>query len=69
MADKKTGSLQWLRNKIEELDADLLREMLKAFAEFLMSEEVDGLCGAPYGQKNFDRLNHRNGYRPRRWDT
>jgi transposase-like protein len=48
---------------------DLLRAMVQTFAEALMGAEADGLCGAPYGQPSADRVNYRNGYRQRRWDT
>jgi transposase-like protein len=48
---------------------DLLRAMVKAFADALMSAEADVLCNAEYGQVSEDRVNHRNGYRPREWDT
>ncbi len=34
-----------------------------------MGAEADVLCGAPYGQPSEDRVNYRNGYRDRRWDT
>src|SRR5215472_12980082 len=45
---------------------DLLRAMVKAFAEALMGAEADAVCGAPYGQPSEDRVNYRNGYRDRR---
>jgi transposase-like protein len=48
---------------------DLLRAMVQMFAEALMGAEADALCGAPYGQRSEERVNHRNGYRQRRWDT
>ena len=48
---------------------DLLRAMLKTFADALMSAEADALCNAEYGQVSDERVNHRNGYRPREWDT
>ena len=35
----------------------------------MMSLEVEGLCGAGYGERSPDRVNARNGYRPRPWDT
>jgi transposase-like protein len=69
MVDTNIPTLQWLRNKIDKLDADLLREMVKSVAELLMSHEADGRCNASYGQKAPERVNHRNGYRGRRWDT
>ncbi|MGW2190061.1 transposase, partial [Streptomyces sp. NPDC001719] len=48
---------------------DLLRAMAKAFADALMSAEADALCNAEYGQVSEERVNQRNGYRPREWDT
>jgi putative transposase len=48
---------------------DLLGSMVKAFAEALMGAEVDGICGAEYGEVSADRTNRRNGYRMREWDT
>lgn len=34
-----------------------------------MSAEADALCNAGYGQHSDERVNHRNGDRPREWDT
>jgi len=48
---------------------DLLRAMVKTFADALMSAEADTLCNAEYGQVSDERVNQRNGYRPREWDT
>ncbi|WP_413098307.1 transposase [Streptomyces sp. Inha503] len=48
---------------------DLLRAMVKTFADALMSADADAVCGAEYGQVSEERVNHRNGYRPREWDT
>ena len=50
-------------------DADLIRDMLAFAAERLMNLEVEALTGAPAGTRSPDRLNHRNGYRERAWDT
>jgi putative transposase len=54
---------------LESASPDLLRAMVKSFAEALMSAEADALCGAAYGQPSADRVNYRNGYRERRWDA
>lgn len=48
---------------------DLLRAMAKTFADALMSAEADVFCNAEYGQVGDERVNHRNGHRPRDWDT
>jgi hypothetical protein len=48
---------------------DLLRGMIKVFAEALMSAQADAVCGAEYGTRSAERVNSRNGYRAREWDT
>lgn len=55
--------------KLAEGSPDLLRAMVKTFAEALMSAEADALCGAEYGERSPERTNSRNGYRQREWDT
>ena len=50
-------------------DTDLLREMIAFTAERLMALEVEGLTGAAPGERSPDRINHRNGYRDRVWET
>jgi hypothetical protein len=61
--------LGWLRKHLEAADTDLLREMVLGFVQALMGAEADALCGAPLGARSGDRVNQRNGYRPRRLDT
>jgi transposase-like protein len=48
---------------------DLLREMIRGFAQRMMDAEAGQLCGAGYGEVTPDRVNSRNGYRRRDWDT
>ena len=48
---------------------DLLRSMLSTFIQTLMGAEADALCGAGYGERSPDRVNSRNGYRHRDFDT
>jgi putative transposase len=36
--------------ELEQASPDLLRTMVKTFAEALMGAEADAICGAPYGQ-------------------
>jgi putative transposase len=48
---------------------DLLREMIRAFAQKMMDAEVEAACGAGYGEVSPGRVNSRNGYRAREWDT
>jgi transposase-like protein len=48
---------------------DVLREMVRAFAQQMMNAEAEVRCGAGYGEVSPDRVNSRNGYRMREWDT
>jgi len=49
---------------------DFLRESLTWICGQLMEAEVSELVGAARGERApEERLTHRNGYRPRRWDT
>jgi Transposase, Mutator family len=59
----------WLRKQLERASPDLLRAMVQDFAGTLMGAEADALCGAPYGERSPERVNVRNGYRERAWDT
>jgi putative transposase len=54
---------------LAQSNPDVLRAMVKMFADQLMSAEADALCGAEYGQVSDERVNRRNGYRAREWDT
>jgi putative transposase len=49
--------------------ADFVCESLRWMVEQLMEAEVSELIGAELGERTPDRATHRNGYRPRRWDT
>jgi len=70
MADITSVDLARLAgDDLEQASPDLLRAMVKAFAEALMGAEADAACGASYGQVSDERVNYRNGYRDRRWDT
>jgi putative transposase len=59
----------WLHEQLAQASPDLLREMVTTFAEALMSAEADAVCGAGYGVRSGERVNTRNGYRSRAWDT
>ena len=70
MVPDKMNPLAWLRKHLDDEGGnDLVREMVKAFAEQLMSAEADALCGAGWGERSEERTNRRNGYRSRTFDT
>ena len=65
-----TDVMMTLRTLLEKSsDADLLREMIGFTAERLMELEVLGLTGAGHGERLPERINQRNGYRDRVWET
>ncbi|MGB5756048.1 MAG: IS256 family transposase [Acidimicrobiales bacterium] len=61
----------WLNNYLtgEDGDTDLARAMLAVFAETLMSAQASMQCEAGFNERTNERVNHRNGYRHRPWDT
>ncbi len=69
MVEPTMDPVVWLRKQLEDADVDLLREMVATFIQTLMGAEADALCGAPYGERSADRVNRRNGYRGRDFDT
>ena len=65
-----TEDMMNLRALLEKsADGDLLREMIGFAAQRLMELEVEGQTGAAHGERSADRLNQRNGYRDRVWET
>ena len=65
-----TDEMMSLRALLEKSwDAELLREMVGFAAQRLMELEVESLTGAAHGERSPERINHRNGYRDRVWET
>lgn len=65
-----TNDMMTFRTLLEKSsDTDLLREMIGFTAQRLMALEVDGLTGAAPGERSPERINQRNGYRDRIWET
>src|SRR5204863_9534303 len=67
MTTKNTIALGELAEK--GADADLVREMIQFVAQRMMEMDVESLCAAFYGERSPERLNSRNGYRERLWET
>jgi transposase-like protein len=65
-----TDDTMALRGLLEKSsDADLLREMIGFAAHRVMELEMAGLTGAGHGERSESRINQRNGYRERDWQT
>ncbi len=60
---------RFLEEHLQQASPDLLRQMLTTFVNTLLSADADSVCGAEYGARSEDRVNRRNGYRHREWDT
>ncbi|MCV7029543.1 IS256 family transposase [Mycobacterium sherrisii] len=58
-----------LAERLTTCHPDVLRELLATFIHTLLGAEADALCGAGYGQRSAERVNQRNGYRQRQFDT
>ena len=68
-ATPNPNDLPAVLDQLQQAEPDLLRSMLIAFVQALMSADADAVCGAEFGTRSPDRTNRRNGYRQREWDT
>jgi transposase-like protein len=58
-----------LEEQLAQASPDLLRQLMGTFLNTLMSAQADAVCGAGYGESSPGRVNLRNGYRHRDFDT
>ena len=58
-----------VRKVLADEHADVIRDSVRWVVSEVMEAEVSQLIGAKRGERSEDRATHRNGYRPRRWDT
>src|SRR5579875_3511393 len=58
-----------LDDLVAKASPDLLKELVSRFVNALMCAEADAICGAGWGEVSPERVNRRNGYRTRPWDT
>jgi putative transposase len=61
-APHSVDPVQLLEKHLASASPDLLREMVAAFANAMMSAQADQVCGADYGLRAAERVNRRNGY-------
>lgn len=65
-----TDDMMNLRTVLEKsADSDFLRELIGYAAHRLMELDIESLTGAAHGARDPDRMNQRNGYRDRLWET
>lgn len=70
MVTNRMDVLETIRKRLgSDEEFDLLKDLVQVFVHELMNAEVDALCGAGKGERSEERVNQRNGYRGRRWDT
>src|SRR5215212_8153982 len=69
MTNPSIDPARLLHEHLTAASPDLLRSLLTTFIDTLMSAEADAVCGAEYGTSSPDRVNTRNGYRHRDFDT
>ena len=60
---------RFLHEHLAQASPDLLRSLLTTMIDTLMSAEADAVCGAGHGERSEARVNQRNGYRHRDFDT
>ena len=60
-----------LEEQLAQASPELLRELLQTCINTLISADADAdaVCGAEYGTRSESRVNSRNGYRHRDFDT
>ncbi|GAV96144.1 hypothetical protein CS176_0374 [Corynebacterium glutamicum] len=59
----------YLDELLAQASPDLMREMLQGFINQILSTQADQVCGADYATVSQDRVNTRNGYHHRDFDT
>jgi putative transposase len=70
MAERpRMTAVQLVDKLMSQEHADVLLESVAWMARELMAAEVAAKVGAELGEPSLERSTHRNGYRPRGWDT
>jgi transposase-like protein len=67
--DRRMTAEEVVNDLLQTEHADVVRESVRWMVQQMMEVEVSGLIGAEHGERTEDRATHRNGYRPRRFDT
>src|SRR3954447_20404977 len=67
--ERRMTAVQVVDKLMSSEHADVVRESVAWMVAELMEAEVAGQIGAELGEVAPDRVTHRNGYRPRPWET
>ena len=62
---RSIDSAQLLNKQLSQASQDLMRDLLTRLVNALLSAQAGAVCGAGYGERTEERMNSRNGYRPR----
>ena len=69
MTKETVSIMRSLSNEIERCQGDRMVDFLKMALVAVMEREAGEFCGAEYGARSDERVNCRNGYRPRALET
>lgn len=69
MTNPTIALLEYLRKIGMEEDKDFLAESVRVLSQMLMELEVEKLTSAEKHERTPERINYRNGYRDRSWET
>lgn len=61
--------MAFLQNALESQEPDTCKKLLGELLNSLMSAQASSMCNASYGEVTSERVNVRNGYRDRNFDT
>ncbi len=68
-ASQSMTTAEVVRKTLLDEHADLLKEAVAVVVAQLMEAEISEQIGAAKGEVSPERVTHRNGYRPRAWET
>jgi putative transposase len=68
-ASQSMTTAEVVRKTLLDEHADFLKEAVAMVAAQLMEAEISAEIGAAHGERSPERATHRNGYRPRAWET
>ncbi len=69
MTEASGVRVSFLGKVLEETNGDMLRGLLLKMLEQVMESEANAACGPSYGTRDGGRVNQRNGYRDRAFET